>query len=125
MTNGKSAGSGTYRAVECLTCHRIKWYSPAVAARRKYCDHICYVARPSVTLAQAIINMLGGRNALSILLKVEDNTVKSWLQNGIPGRYHIDILRLARERGHAGAITLTKLQRTQAAGRAHRLEDHR
>lgn len=122
MTDGKSPSSGLQTAVVCRTCRKVKFYSPAVAARRRYCDHVCYVARPTVTLAQKIINLLGGRHTLASLLRVNENTVKSWLQNGIPDRFHLNMLRLAKERGHLGEVTLERLQHTQAVGKAHRKE---
>jgi hypothetical protein len=83
----------------------------------------CYLSRPPVTLAHAIIRALGGVHDLAADLDVIDTTVKSWLQNGIPQKYHEVILRLARRRRLGAQVTHDKLRETQSYGRAHRAGD--
>lgn len=120
MKAKRQAELGPQVEVVCLACGRVKSYSPAVAARKKYCDAVCFARRKGSTRAMVIVHLLGGTTQIAKRLKVSPTTVNSWLQQGVPQRYHLDMLRLARERGVTAEVTLDSLVATQADGRAVR-----
>lgn len=56
--------------------------------------------QPAATRADAIISRFGGKRAIAALLNVSPDAVKQWKQRGdIPGKWHLTLLKLARERG--------------------------
>jgi hypothetical protein len=107
--------------VTCDTCGRNMMLAPSVAATRRFCNRVCFLNRPSATIAVNILKAIGGVSEVSSRLSVPNATVRHWGTHGIPLRYHLPIIKLAKEKGlEKGAVTLDRLLATTVAGREHR-----
>ena len=64
----------------------------------------------------AIIRRFGGSKELADGLGIPESTIRNWPALGIPGKWHLPLLRLARERGVP--LTDEDLLSTTKTGRA-------
>ena len=54
----------------------------------------------SLKTASDIIDLFGGTGAIAELLGANKSAVSMWrTRDGVPGKWHLPLLRLARERG--------------------------
>jgi hypothetical protein len=80
-------------------------------------------AQRSKSSAHRIIAALGGYRTVSLTLGVRPDTVRAWFRHGIPTKFHLDIMRLAR---HAGiAVAHEELLETNEHGKALRRSRNR
>lgn len=94
---------------------------PSEAAKRRYCNQECYDNSRVVTLAHAMVMALGGPNAVAEKLHVACRSIKSWFHQGIPGRYHLAFISLAkRARLSPDVVTMDNLLATLSYGREYR-----
>jgi hypothetical protein len=94
------------------------WLAPSVAESRLYCNRTCFENRESGTLAGNIMKAIGGTGEIAATLRLPIPTVRHWATQGIPLKYHMSIIRIAKEKGLGkNMITLDKLLATTVAGR--------
>lgn len=86
-----------------------------VAGRHTTRHHAGMLINPT---AKLIVLSLGGYRAVAAALRIKPGAVRAWYRHGIPGDFHFDIIRIARN----AEITISKedLAATNANGRALR-----
>lgn len=75
---------------------------------------------PSDTLAYRIVKCFGGYVKLASMLGISPRLVRSWFLDGIPFKYHVDLLTLAYSQRQCEIVTPENLEATCADGQTYR-----
>lgn len=74
----------------------------------------------SPDLAWRIVDALGGYKQLSTLLGIPPRTVRAWYLQGIPRKFHKELLQVARWYHCGELVTAENLQLTSVMGKHYR-----